>query len=108
LTLSEARLAALVGSGLRPGQAAVKLGITEETARAALKRAFAKVGVSRQSELGLGAKPRRQASDERHYEVVSYWIIGAATFPKIGRAFDPAFPGRVDLPPATRKRLSTS
>lgn len=51
LTLSEARLAALVGSGLRPGQAAVRLGITEETARTALKRVFAKVGVSRQSEL---------------------------------------------------------
>jgi DNA-binding CsgD family transcriptional regulator len=51
LTLSEARLAALVGSGLRTGQAAEKLGITEETARTALKRVFAKVGVSRQSEL---------------------------------------------------------
>jgi DNA-binding CsgD family transcriptional regulator/PAS domain-containing protein len=51
LTLSEARLAALVGNGLRPGQAAVRLGITEETARTALKRVFAKVGVSRQSEL---------------------------------------------------------
>jgi DNA-binding CsgD family transcriptional regulator/PAS domain-containing protein len=51
LTLSEARLAALVGSGLRPGQAAVRLGITEETARTALKRVFAKVGISRQSEL---------------------------------------------------------
>jgi DNA-binding CsgD family transcriptional regulator/PAS domain-containing protein len=51
LTLSEARLAALVGSGLRPGMAAIRLGITEETARTALKRVFAKVGVSRQSEL---------------------------------------------------------
>ena len=51
LTLAEARLAALVGIGLRPGQAAEKLGITEETARTAIKRVFAKVGVSRQSEL---------------------------------------------------------
>jgi DNA-binding CsgD family transcriptional regulator len=51
LTLSEARLASLVGIGLRPGQAAQKLGITEETARTALKRVFSKVGVSRQSEL---------------------------------------------------------
>ena len=51
LTLSEARLAALVGTGLRTGQAAERLGITEETARTALKRVFAKVGVSRQSEL---------------------------------------------------------
>jgi len=51
LTLSEARIASLVSTGLRPGQAAEKLGITEETARSALKRVFAKVGVSRQSEL---------------------------------------------------------
>jgi DNA-binding CsgD family transcriptional regulator/PAS domain-containing protein len=51
LTLSEARLASLVGTGLRPGQAAEKLGITEEIARTALKRVFSKVGVSRQSEL---------------------------------------------------------
>ncbi len=51
LTLGEARIAALVGAGLPPREAAVKLGITEETARTALKRVFAKVGVSRQSEL---------------------------------------------------------
>jgi DNA-binding CsgD family transcriptional regulator len=53
LTLREARLASFVGIGLRPGQAAEKLGITEETARTALKRVFAKVGVSRQSELAV-------------------------------------------------------
>jgi DNA-binding CsgD family transcriptional regulator/PAS domain-containing protein len=51
LTLSEARLASLVGSGLAPRDAAVKLGIAEETARSVLKRVFDKVGVSRQSEL---------------------------------------------------------
>jgi len=51
LTLGEARVAALVGSGLPPREAAQKLGITEETARTALKRVFSKVGVSRQSEL---------------------------------------------------------
>jgi DNA-binding CsgD family transcriptional regulator len=51
LTLGEARVAALVGSGLAPREAAEKLGITEETARTALKRVFSKVGVSRQSEL---------------------------------------------------------
>ena len=51
LTLSEARVAALVGSGVSPRAAAEKLGITEETARTALKRVFSKVGVSRQSEL---------------------------------------------------------
>lgn len=51
LTLGEARVAALVGSGLPPRDAAEKLGIAEETARTALKRVFAKTGVSRQSEL---------------------------------------------------------
>jgi DNA-binding CsgD family transcriptional regulator/PAS domain-containing protein len=51
LTLGEARVAALVGTGLAPREAAAKLGITEETARTTLKRVFAKVGVSRQSEL---------------------------------------------------------
>src|SRR5262249_35209072 len=51
LTLAEARVAALVGSGLRPREAAERLGIAEDTARTALKRAFSKIGVSRQSEL---------------------------------------------------------
>jgi DNA-binding CsgD family transcriptional regulator len=51
LTLGEARMAALVGSGLPPREAAEKLGITEETARAVLKHVFSKTGVSRQSEL---------------------------------------------------------
>ena len=44
-------MAALVGSGLAPREAAEKLGITEETARTVLKRVFSKTGVSRQSEL---------------------------------------------------------
>jgi DNA-binding CsgD family transcriptional regulator len=51
LTLGEARIASLVGIGLAPRDAASKLGISEETARTVLKRVFAKVGVSRQSEL---------------------------------------------------------
>ena len=51
LTLGEARVAALVGSGLAPREAGEKLGITEETARTTLKRVFSKTGVSRQSEL---------------------------------------------------------
>jgi len=51
LTLGEARIAALIGGGLAPRDAAQKLGISEETARTALKRVFSKVGVSRQSEL---------------------------------------------------------
>jgi len=51
LTLSEARIASLVGFGISPREAAAKLGIAEETARSALKRVFTKVGVSRQSEL---------------------------------------------------------
>ncbi|WOH47319.1 helix-turn-helix transcriptional regulator [Bradyrhizobium sp. sBnM-33] len=57
LTLGEARIAALVGSGLPPREAAERLGIAEDTARNLLKRVFSKVGVSRQSELvGLLAK----------------------------------------------------
>jgi len=51
LTLGEARVAALIGAGIPPREAAEKLGIAEETARTALKRVFAKTGVSRQSEL---------------------------------------------------------
>jgi DNA-binding CsgD family transcriptional regulator/PAS domain-containing protein len=51
LTLGEARVAALVGSGLAPRVAAERLGIAESTARTVLKRVFAKAGVSRQSEL---------------------------------------------------------
>ncbi|WP_050425799.1 helix-turn-helix transcriptional regulator [Bradyrhizobium tropiciagri] len=51
LTLGEARVAALVGSGLSPPEAAERLGIAEGTARVVLKRVFSKVGVSRQSEL---------------------------------------------------------
>ncbi len=43
-------MVALVGSGLAPRATAEQLGITEETARTALKRVFSKVGVSRQSE----------------------------------------------------------
>jgi DNA-binding CsgD family transcriptional regulator/PAS domain-containing protein len=51
LTLGEARVAALVATGLAPREAAERLGIAEETARTVLKRVFAKTGVSRQSEL---------------------------------------------------------
>jgi DNA-binding CsgD family transcriptional regulator len=51
LTLGEARVAALVGTGLSPRDSAEKLKITEETARTVLKRVFSKAGVSRQSEL---------------------------------------------------------
>lgn len=51
LTLGEARVAALVGSGFAPREASERLGITEETARSVLKRVFSKTGVSRQSEL---------------------------------------------------------
>lgn len=51
LTLAEARVAALIGAGLAPRNASLTLGISEETARTTLKRVFAKVGVSRQSEL---------------------------------------------------------
>lgn len=51
LTLGEARVAALIGAGMTPRDAAGQLGIAEETARVVLKRVFDKAGVSRQSEL---------------------------------------------------------
>jgi DNA-binding CsgD family transcriptional regulator/PAS domain-containing protein len=51
LTLGEARLAALVASGLAPREASEQLGISEETARSVLEQVFAKTGVSRQAEL---------------------------------------------------------
>lgn len=51
VTMGEARVAALVGAGLQPKEAAEKLGIAEETARTVLKRVFAKTGVARQSDL---------------------------------------------------------
>lgn len=51
LTLGEARVAAVVGLGMSPREAAAKLGLTEETVRTALKRVFSKAGVSSQSEL---------------------------------------------------------
>ncbi len=51
LTLGEARIAAMIGAGLPPKDAAERLGIAEDTARSVLKRVFSKVGVSRQSEL---------------------------------------------------------
>jgi DNA-binding CsgD family transcriptional regulator len=51
LTLGEARVAALIGAGLPPREAAGRPGISQETARTALKHVFAKAGVSRQGEL---------------------------------------------------------
>jgi PAS domain S-box-containing protein len=51
LAPAEARIAVLIGSGVSPRQAAKQLGISEGNVRTALKRIFAKIGVSRQSEL---------------------------------------------------------
>ena len=51
LTPAEAQTASLVGSGLCPQDAADQLGLTVGTIRAELKAIFAKVGISRQSEL---------------------------------------------------------
>jgi DNA-binding CsgD family transcriptional regulator len=51
LTLGEAKIAAMVGAGLSPRDAAEKLGIKEDTARTVLKKVFSKTGISRQSEL---------------------------------------------------------
>jgi DNA-binding CsgD family transcriptional regulator len=51
LTLGEAKIAAMIGAGLSPRDAAEKLGIKEDTARTVLKKVFSKTGISRQSEL---------------------------------------------------------
>ncbi|RYC33361.1 LuxR family transcriptional regulator [Lichenibacterium minor] len=51
LTLGEARVAALVGAGVTPREAAAKLDLAEETVRSVLKRVFSKLDVSRQAEL---------------------------------------------------------
>jgi DNA-binding CsgD family transcriptional regulator len=51
LTLGEAKIAAMIGAGLSPKDAAEKLGIKEDSARTVLKTVFSKTGTSRQSEL---------------------------------------------------------
>jgi len=51
LTLAEARVASLIGAGRSRREAAGALGISEWTAREALKRVFSKLHISRQSEL---------------------------------------------------------
>ena len=51
LTGAEAKVAALVGSGLSPRQAAIQLGTTEGTVRNQLKQVFAKMELTRQSDL---------------------------------------------------------
>ena len=51
LTLGEARVAALIATGLTPREVSQRLDIAEGTARTVLKRVFEKAGVSRQSEL---------------------------------------------------------
>lgn len=51
LTRSEAELVALLAAGYGVREAAMQLGVTQETARTYVKRAFQKTGVRRQAEL---------------------------------------------------------
>ncbi len=51
LTPGEARIAAAVGGGLPPREAAARLGLAESTVRSALKVIFDKLGIRRQAEL---------------------------------------------------------
>ena len=51
LTIAEARLATLIGSGISLRTAAVELGIGYETARTELKAVFQKTETARQAEL---------------------------------------------------------
>ena len=51
LTPAEARIAAAVGAGLPPREAARSLGLAESTVRSGLKVIFGKLGIRRQTEL---------------------------------------------------------
>lgn len=53
LTLSEAKASALVGQGLSPREASQHLGLAENSVRTTIKRVFAKLDLSRQSELAV-------------------------------------------------------
>lgn len=53
LTLAEAKVAGLVGAGRSPRDVAGELELTLNTVRSALKIAFDKLGISRQSELAM-------------------------------------------------------
>jgi len=63
LTPAEARLAALIAAGHRPREAAMALGVMEETARSTLKRVMAKTGLHRQADLVGLLRGTRVASD---------------------------------------------
>ena len=51
LTPAESKLARAIASGSQPREAAMSLGVGEESARTTLKRVFAKTGVGRQADL---------------------------------------------------------
>ena len=51
LTPGEARVAALVGAGASPAEAATQLSIAYETVRTVLQKVYTKTGVRRQGEL---------------------------------------------------------
>jgi DNA-binding CsgD family transcriptional regulator len=51
LTLAEAKLASIIATGVSPGAAADRLGVSRDTARNQLKAVFAKTETHRQSEL---------------------------------------------------------
>ncbi len=53
LTASEARIAALIGTGCSPRETANRLAIAESTVRTTLKLIYAKTGTSRQSEIAV-------------------------------------------------------
>lgn len=53
LTAAEARVAALVGGGASPREAAATLSVGESTVRTQLKAIYAKLGIHRQSELAV-------------------------------------------------------
>lgn len=65
LTPGESRIAALVGCGHAPRDAAIKLGIAEETARTVLKRVYEKLQIRRQGELAAFVSQIALIADRR-------------------------------------------
>jgi DNA-binding CsgD family transcriptional regulator len=82
LTPAEARLAAIIATGISPEKAAEHLGIGRETARSQLKAVFAKTDTHRQSEL-VALLSRISSSSLAYACPLS---LAASISPELGRA----------------------
>lgn len=66
VTLGEARVAALIASGMSPREISMKLGLTEETVRVTLKQVYRKTGLNRQNELAAAIHALRSLPRALH------------------------------------------